>query len=113
MVDSPKRWERVFQDLAARPVTPSSTTNVITTERRVMRNWMVLTVAANNNIAMMVTPAREIVMTSATNAKGMATAHRYLRPLGNREVSAVTSSGVIVHNRTERLFDSINVPGTR
>src|SRR5436190_8050455 len=111
MVDSLKRCDRVFQDLAANPATPNTTTKLIPIMRGVIRYRMVVMVAPNNTRAMIVTPAREIVITSATSARGMAQAQKSLMMPGKRDVSATTMTGTVVHNSTERLFDSSTVPG--
>src|SRR5579864_3708762 len=105
MVDSPNRSDRVFHDLAASPATPTKTTSVMATVRGVMRNLMVLITATNSTNDIMVTPAREMVITSATSAKGMAQAQTHLSGFGNCEVKAVTSRGVVVQSSTDKLLD--------
>src|SRR5579872_2357350 len=111
--DSPKRAERVFHDLAARPATPRRTTRVPTIIRGLSRNFMVLTAAPNRTRDMIVTPALEMVIISATNANGMAQAQMSLSLRGSSEVRAATITGAVVHNNTDRLLDSSTVPGTR
>src|SRR5689334_23316352 len=106
IVDSPNRSARVFHDLAARPATPTTTTKLMPTIRGVMRYRMVAMVATKSTSDMIVTPAREMVITSATSTNGIAQAHTSLSSAGKREVSATTITGAVVHNKTERLFDS-------
>ena len=62
--------------------------------RGVIRNLTVVTVAPNRTRAMIVTPAREMVIISATIANGIAQAQRNLSFRGKSDVRAATITGV-------------------
>src|ERR1051325_7447017 len=109
-VDSPKRAASVFHDLARSPLTARRQSSAMTILLAVNLNDIVATVAQSRTVPIVTTPAREIVMISATAARPMASAQRALSGLGIRELKAAISTGAVVQRNMDKLLESSNVP---
>src|SRR5216684_8051936 len=113
MVDDLKRVSRVFHDFAVTPVAASRMMIPKATFCSERRKETVATIAPNSTVAIMITPAREMVSTSAIAASAMARAQRGFSSLGMRELMAATNIGAVMQRNTDRLFESSMLPGTR
>ena len=81
--------------------------------RAVRRQEIVTNVASKSIEAIITTPARETVRTMARQAAPTVAPLNSLSQTGMRELIAATNSGAVVQRKTERLFESSRVPGTR